>query len=52
MNCDNCECEKKDGKKSLKMILEEGAQWQNDLSVVIIDLCLRIEKLEKLDSKK
>jgi hypothetical protein len=36
-----------DQRKSLKDILEGGSQWQNDLSVIIIDLCMRIEKLEK-----
>jgi hypothetical protein len=48
MDCDKCKSKESD-KKSLKNILEEGAQWQNDLSMIIIDLCLKIEKLEKIN---
>jgi hypothetical protein len=36
-----------DERKTLKDILEGGGQWQKDLSIIIIDLCMRVDKLEK-----
>lgn len=34
---------------SLATILEDGKKWQHELSVVLIEICKRLEKLENKD---
>lgn len=33
--------------KTLRDIIVNGLTWQNDLSVVLTDLCKRVEEIEK-----
>jgi hypothetical protein len=35
-----------DNKKNLKEIIDEGYNWHNGLSTIIVDLCKRIVVLE------